>query len=174
MNDHQHLVALLADRSARRGQFTLASGRVSTLYIDARMTTMSPDGLALIGRLGLAEIAAAGWTPDAVGGLTLGGGVGNLTRTLGLTIDSHRQFATLTNAENITPEVVEGKRVAAGVRFIVTPASQLVYREAIRSGALGKLAEAGAMIAMSAMATIITGLPCCTKSASRQSPSRAG
>ena len=72
MDDHQRLIALLAERSARRGQFTLASGRVSTLYIDARMTTMSPDGLALIGRLGLAEIAAAGWTPDAVGGLTLG------------------------------------------------------------------------------------------------------
>jgi orotate phosphoribosyltransferase len=72
MNDYQQLVAILAERSARRGQFTLSSGRVSTLYIDARMTTMSPEGLALIGRLGLAEIAAAGWTPDSVGGLTLG------------------------------------------------------------------------------------------------------
>jgi 3-isopropylmalate/(R)-2-methylmalate dehydratase large subunit len=47
----------------------------------------------------------------------------------------------------LAAEVVAGKRVAAGVRFIVTPASQLVYREAIKSGALGKLAEAGAMIA---------------------------
>jgi orotate phosphoribosyltransferase len=72
MNDHEQLIALLADRSARRGQFTLASGRVSTLYIDARMTTWSPEGLVLIGRLGLAEIAAAGWNPQAVGGLTLG------------------------------------------------------------------------------------------------------
>ena len=50
MNDRQRLIALLAERSARRGQFTLASGRQSTLYIDARLTTMSPDGLALIGR----------------------------------------------------------------------------------------------------------------------------
>src|SRR5690606_31685680 len=30
---------------------------------------------------------------------------------LGLTIDSHRQFGALTNAENITEEVVEGKHV---------------------------------------------------------------
>ena len=30
---------------------------------------------------------------------------------LGLTIDSHRQFPTLTNAENITPEVVDGMNV---------------------------------------------------------------
>jgi orotate phosphoribosyltransferase len=72
MDDHQQLAALLAERSARRGQFTLASGRVSTLYIDARMTTMSPEGLPLIGRLGLAELAAAAWVPDAIGGLTLG------------------------------------------------------------------------------------------------------
>ena len=72
MNDYQQLVALLAERSARRGQFTLASGRVSTLYIDARMTTLRPEGLSLIGRLGLAEIGLAGWNPQAVGGLTLG------------------------------------------------------------------------------------------------------
>lgn len=72
MNDHERLTALLAERSTRRGQFTLASGRVSTLYIDARMTTMSPEGLPLIGRLGLTEMMSAGWKPDAVGGLTLG------------------------------------------------------------------------------------------------------
>lgn len=33
---------------------------------------MSPDGLAMIGPLGLAAIREAGWRPDAVGGLTLG------------------------------------------------------------------------------------------------------
>jgi orotate phosphoribosyltransferase len=70
--DHDRLVALLAERSARRGQFTLASGRQSTLYIDARLTTMSPEGLALIGPLGLAALDHAGWNVQAVGGLTLG------------------------------------------------------------------------------------------------------
>ena len=66
------LVRLLAQRSARRGQFTLSSGRTSSLYIDARLTTMSPDGLALIGPTALAAIEDAGWRVDAVGGLTLG------------------------------------------------------------------------------------------------------
>ncbi len=66
------LLDLLATRSARRGTFTLASGRQSNLYIDARLTTMSPEGLATIGPLALSAIAAAGWHPDAVGGLTLG------------------------------------------------------------------------------------------------------
>jgi orotate phosphoribosyltransferase len=72
MTPQASLLELLATRSAKRGAFTLASGRQSSLYIDARLTTMSPDGLVLIGALGLAAIREAGWTVDAVGGLTLG------------------------------------------------------------------------------------------------------
>lgn len=66
------LLDILARRSARRGQFTLASGKQSTLYIDARLTTMSPDGLVLIGPLGLAALRGSGWRVQSVGGLTLG------------------------------------------------------------------------------------------------------
>ena len=36
------------------------------------MTTMSPEGQLLIGRVGLAALRASGWAFDAVGGLTLG------------------------------------------------------------------------------------------------------
>lgn len=72
MTDHEQLIRLLAERSARRGNFTLASGRQSSLYIDARLTTMTPEGQRLIGRLGLASLQAAGWDCDAIGGLTLG------------------------------------------------------------------------------------------------------
>lgn len=63
---------LLLSRSVRRGEFVLASGRRSSFYIDARLTTMSGDGLAVIGGLGLDRLAVRGWTPRAVGGLTLG------------------------------------------------------------------------------------------------------
>jgi len=66
------LISLLTAKSAQRGDFVLASGRRSTLYIDARLTTMSPQGLALIGPLGLRAIREAGWLPDSIGGLTLG------------------------------------------------------------------------------------------------------
>ncbi|MDQ6829171.1 MAG: orotate phosphoribosyltransferase [Gemmatimonadota bacterium] len=78
MNDpspHQRLtqlIQLLAHRSARRGQFTLSSGRTSSLYIDARLTTMSPDGLSLIGPLGLRAIEESPWAVQSIGGLTLG------------------------------------------------------------------------------------------------------
>ena len=72
MKGRTALLELLASRSAKRGSFTLASGRRSSLYIDARLTTMSPDGLALIGSLGLDALRDGGWEVDAVGGLTLG------------------------------------------------------------------------------------------------------
>jgi orotate phosphoribosyltransferase len=69
---HDTLLDLLARRSAKRGEFTLSSGKRSTLYIDARLTTMSPDGLALIGPLALGAIRGAKWDVDSAGGLTLG------------------------------------------------------------------------------------------------------
>ncbi len=72
MDQHQKLLELLAVRSARRGTFTLTSGKQSDFYVDCRLTTMHPEGLTLIGPLALAAIAGAGWTVDAVGGLTLG------------------------------------------------------------------------------------------------------
>ena len=63
---------LLRERSVVRGDFTLASGQRSTFYVDARPTTMSGEGLAVIGALGLARLSARGWVPDLVGGMTLG------------------------------------------------------------------------------------------------------
>jgi orotate phosphoribosyltransferase len=63
---------LLLERSVKRGDFVLASGRRSSFYVDARLTTMSAQGLVLIGRVGLQAIRTTGWTPDAVGGLTMG------------------------------------------------------------------------------------------------------
>lgn len=46
----------------------------------------------------------------------------------------------------IAAEVLRGKTVAPGVRLLVTPASQAVYREAMRLGYLQDLADAGAVI----------------------------
>ena len=68
----QELVDLLLSQSVAVGSFTLASGRTSSYYIDARKTTMSARGLQLIGAVGLSAIRDAGWAADAVGGLTLG------------------------------------------------------------------------------------------------------
>ena len=72
MDDLEALHTLLRARSVRQGDFVLASGRKSTYYIDARLTTMSAEGQALIGSAGLAAIRAKGWKPAAIGGLTMG------------------------------------------------------------------------------------------------------
>jgi orotate phosphoribosyltransferase len=72
MDDRDALIRLLLARSVRRGEFVLASGRSSNYYVDARLSTMSAEGLDLIGRTGLAAIRRAGWNPVSVGGLTLG------------------------------------------------------------------------------------------------------
>ena len=66
------LEELLVSRSVRRGDFVLASGERSSYYIDCRLTTMSAEGLTLVGGAGLAAIRAAGWDATVVGGLTLG------------------------------------------------------------------------------------------------------
>jgi orotate phosphoribosyltransferase len=70
--DLETLLAILKERSVRFGDFVLASGARSSYYVDCRPTTMSAIGQRVIGRLGLAAIEAAGWRPDAVGGLTMG------------------------------------------------------------------------------------------------------
>jgi orotate phosphoribosyltransferase len=72
VSDAGALRKLLLERSVRRGNFTLSSGQHSSYYIDCRLTTMSAEGIVLVGRLGLEAIGKAGWKPKAVGGLTLG------------------------------------------------------------------------------------------------------
>lgn len=68
----QRLRDLLRARSITHGDFTLASGRRSSFYIDARRTTMSGEGLELVGAVALGRLTARGWEPQLVGGLTLG------------------------------------------------------------------------------------------------------
>jgi orotate phosphoribosyltransferase len=72
VTDEEALRALLLERSVSFGDFVLSSGQRSSYYIDARKTTMSARGQALIGRLGLRAIRARGWDPSGVGGLTMG------------------------------------------------------------------------------------------------------
>lgn len=70
------LKSLLLKKSVRTGEFTLASGKTSDLYIDCRVTAMDPRGATLIGKLGWqtvkAELAERGVAAQAIGGMTLG------------------------------------------------------------------------------------------------------
>ena len=70
------LLAILNAKSVCRGDFTLASGAKSDLYIDARVTTSDPRAALLIGRVGWQLIkktaAERGVNVDGIGGLTMG------------------------------------------------------------------------------------------------------
>jgi orotate phosphoribosyltransferase len=141
MPDHSRLVTLLAERSARQGTFTLASGRTSTLYIDARLTTMSPEGLALIGPLALAELQTLGWRVDAIGGLTLGADPISYAIAYASTSTNHliRAFTVRKEVKAhgtgrlIEGPFHEGDRVAIIEDVITTGGSALRAVEAVRA-----------------------------------------
>lgn len=46
----------------------------------------------------------------------------------------------------IAAKVVAGKRVAPGVRFLITPGSQAIYRQALKAGYIETLLDAGAVV----------------------------
>lgn len=70
-NLRDRLKAILQEKSILRGDFTLASGKKSDYYIDARLTTLDAEGVNLIGKLMLAEIKKDS-SITAVGGPTMG------------------------------------------------------------------------------------------------------
>lgn len=55
-HDHGRLVAILRERSVRRQRVLLASGRESDFYVDARRTTLHPEGAAVVARLLLGRL----------------------------------------------------------------------------------------------------------------------
>lgn len=73
---HIQLKSLLLKKSVRTGEFTLASGKKSDLYIDCRVTAMDPVGANLIGKLGWdrvkQELTERGIEAQSIGGMTLG------------------------------------------------------------------------------------------------------
>ncbi len=68
----QQLLALLAQKSFRLGEFRLSSGGSSDYYIDCRTTTLSAEGARLTARVVLDELFRQNWKPRAIGGMTLG------------------------------------------------------------------------------------------------------
>ena len=141
MTDYSTLVTLLAERSARRGRFTLASGKQSDFYIDARLTTMSPEGLLIIGSLALLTLRESGWKVDAVGGLTLGADPISYAISYASAASDHPLRAFTVRKEPkahgtgklLEGPIREGDRVAVIEDVITTGGSALRAIEAVRS-----------------------------------------
>ena len=72
MTDREKLIRFIRSHSYREGDFTLASGKKSTFYIDLKATTLHPEGAWLIGREAVRVVHESGLAVQGVGGLTLG------------------------------------------------------------------------------------------------------
>jgi orotate phosphoribosyltransferase len=74
--EREELRSILKSKSVKTGDFILASGKKSDLYVDCRVTTLDARGAVLVGRvlhdLLRAEIAKRGLSVAALGGLTMG------------------------------------------------------------------------------------------------------
>lgn len=71
-DDRARLREILTTHSVLRGDFVLASGKRSNVYVDCRLTTLRAEAMPLIGRLMLDLFRNRGWKPAAVGGMTMG------------------------------------------------------------------------------------------------------
>ena len=71
MYDRDALARLIREKALQFGDFTLASGKKSTFYLDCRKVTLDSDGARLIGE-GILELLFDPELPAAVGGMAIG------------------------------------------------------------------------------------------------------
>lgn len=72
MDPQTQLASLIKKLSYREGDFTLASGKKSSFYIDVKTSTLHPEGADLVGRLAVGLLLDQKIHVDGVGGMTLG------------------------------------------------------------------------------------------------------
>jgi orotate phosphoribosyltransferase len=66
----ERLLELIRERSYRRGEFKLVSGRTSNFYFDGKMVELMPEGAHLIGEVVFEALKDKPF--DAIGGLAVG------------------------------------------------------------------------------------------------------
>ncbi len=71
MYDKQALVSLVREKALRFGEFTLASGKKASYYLDGKQVTLDPAGAQLIGE-GILDLLSEETFPAAVGGMSIG------------------------------------------------------------------------------------------------------
>ena len=71
MYNKELLKSLIMEKSLKFGDFTLASGKQATYYLDCRQITLDSVGAKLIGE-GILELLQQNQMPQAVGGMAIG------------------------------------------------------------------------------------------------------
>lgn len=85
------------------------------------------------------------------------------------------------NDIRVAAEILEGKKVAPGTRFVVIPASRLVFQDAMKAGYIETLVEAGAVLStpgcgpcLGAHEGVLAPGEKCVSTSSRNFPGRMG
>ena len=69
--DKQALVALFRQKALKFGDFTLASGKKATYYLDGKQVTLDPRGAQQVGE-GILDLLDPDHMPAAIGGMSIG------------------------------------------------------------------------------------------------------
>ncbi len=146
MSVKSQLREMLLEKSVRTGEFTLASGKKSDLYVDCRLTALDNRGAGWIGELGWelvkGRIEAEGLEVDAIGGMTMGAdpislvvGMASAGDEKGLQVFNIRKEAKgYGRGKQIEGNFKRGDRVVVVDDVITTGGSTLKAIEAIREG----------------------------------------
>jgi orotate phosphoribosyltransferase len=71
MYEKDALIAIIRQRALKFGQFTLASGRKATYYLDGKQVTLDPHGAQLVAE-GILDLLVKERMPAAIGGMSIG------------------------------------------------------------------------------------------------------
>jgi len=71
MYDREALLELIRQKALKFGDFTLASGKKATYYLDCKQVTLDPEGARLVGE-GILDLLDPADLPDAIGGMAIG------------------------------------------------------------------------------------------------------
>ncbi len=71
MYDKQALIALFREKALKFGDFTLASGKKATYYLDGKQVTLDPRGAQQVGE-GILDLLDPDQMPAAIGGMSIG------------------------------------------------------------------------------------------------------
>lgn len=72
MYDRQQLIDLVRTHSLKFGDFTLASGKKASYYLDGKQVTLDSQGAMLVGEGILELLLAMPTPPTAIGGMSIG------------------------------------------------------------------------------------------------------
>jgi len=141
--DRAALLNILKTLSYEEGEFTLVSGKKSTFYIDAKETTLNPEGMYLVGRIMYKMVRES---PDiqAVGGVSIGGDPLVSAAVLASYLEKDNLMGFLIRKEpkgHGTNQWIEGgKNLKSGMNVVIledvvtTGGSSLKAMEAVEKG----------------------------------------